>query len=246
MLAALNPLHGVSLLRRARAWPAFLTLGAVFLAVTGAEALYADMGHFGRAPIRIAWFALVLPALVAQLPRAGRAAARATRQRASNPFLPAGAGWALYPLVALATMATVIASQALISGAFSLTQQAMQLGYSPRFDIHHTSAHEKGQVYIPEVNWMLMSRRSAWCSAFRTSTNLAAAYGMAVTDDDGDHDAAGVRGRARALGLERCWRAGAITAAFLAIDLAFFARQRHEDRAWRLVPAASSRRASSR
>ncbi len=162
-------------------WRAFFTLGAVFLSVTGAEALYADMGHFGRTPIRIAWFALVLPALVPQLPRSGRAAAvgpdgaRATR---STTWRRTGG---CIPLVVLATCATVIASQAVISGAFSLTQQAMQLGYSPRFGLQHTSARERGQVYMPEVNWLLMFATIGLVLGFGSSTKLAAAYGMAVT-----------------------------------------------------------------
>jgi KUP system potassium uptake protein len=128
----------------------------VFLAVTGGEALYADMGHFGKTPIRIAWFALVLPALVSELLRAGSAAADSTAKPPSSRFFCSRREWALFPLVGIATAAAIIASQALISGAFSLTQQAIQLGYAPRLDIEHTSSHEMGQVYVPQVNLALM------------------------------------------------------------------------------------------
>src|SRR5205085_9712159 len=125
------------------------------LSVTGAEALYADMGHFGRTPIRIAWFSLVLPSLVVNYLGQGALLLNDAGAR-EHPFYYLAPAWALYPMVVLSTIATVIASQAVISGAFSLTQQAIQLGYSPRFEIHHTSAHEQGQVYIPEINWLLM------------------------------------------------------------------------------------------
>ncbi len=179
VLTAVNPIHGLVLLRD-EGVASLGTLGAVFLSVTGAEALYADMGHFGRRPIRIAWFSLVLPALVVNY--MGQGALLLMNEAArEHPFFYLAPGWALYPLVVLSTIATVIASQAVISGAFSLTQQAIQLGYSPRFDIHHTSAHEKGQVYIPEVNWLLMLATVGLVFGFQTSTNLAAAYGMAVT-----------------------------------------------------------------
>src|SRR5581483_7279361 len=171
IVAAINPLYAVRFFE-AHGWSAFLTLGAVFLALTGAEALYADLGHFGRPPIRIGWFGIVMPALL--LNYLGQGAALLTRPAARpNPFYALVPGWGLYPLVVLATMATVIASQAIISGAFSLTQQAVQLGYSPRFDIHHTSSQEHGQVYIPEINWMLMVATVGLVLAFRTSTNLA-------------------------------------------------------------------------
>jgi KUP system potassium uptake protein len=179
VLTSINPVHAVTLLKH-HGLSAFLTLGSVFLSVTGAEALYADMGHFGRRPIRIAWFSLVLPALL--LNYFGQGALLLSHPETSeHPFFFLVPSWGLYPLVILATIATVIASQAVISGAFSLTQQAIQLGYSPRFDIMHTSSEEKGQVYIPEVNWMLMVATVGLVLGFRTSTNLAAAYGMAVT-----------------------------------------------------------------
>ena len=179
VLASVNPVHGISLIRR-EGFGSLGTLGAVFLSVTGAEALYADMGHFGRRPIRIAWFSLVLPALVINYMGQG-ALLLASAEAREYPFFYLAPAWARLPLVALSTMATVIASQAVISGAFSLTQQAIQLGYSPRFNILHTSEHEKGQVYIPEVNWVLMLATVGLVLGFKSSTNLAAAYGMAVT-----------------------------------------------------------------
>jgi KUP system potassium uptake protein len=155
-------------------------LGAVFLAVTGAEALYADMGHFGKRPIRLAWFWVVLPALVLNYFGQG-ALLLQNPAAAENPFYFLAPKWALYPLVILATSATVIASQALISGAFSLTMQAVQLGFFPRLKIEHTSSMEKGQIYIAQVNWFLMFACIGLVVGFRSSTNLAAAYGIAVT-----------------------------------------------------------------
>jgi KUP system potassium uptake protein len=219
VLWAINPWHAVEFfaLHGVRA---FVTLGAVFLAITGAEALYADMGQLGRAPIRIAWFSLVLPALV--LNYFGQGAVLLEREAARvNPFFHLAPDSMLYPLVALATVATAIASQAIISGAFSLTQQAIQLGYSPRFDIHHTSVHEKGQVYIPEINWLLMLATVGLVFGFRSSTNLAAAYGIAVTTTM-------VITTILAYVVAReqwrwsAWRAGLVIAIFLLIDLAFF------------------------
>jgi KUP system potassium uptake protein len=152
----------------------------VFLVVTGGEALYADMGHFGREPIRLAWFSLVLPALVLNYFGQGALLLR-DPTHAVNPFFHLVPGWALYPMVALSTAATVIASQAVISGAFSLTRQAVQLGYSPRVKIEHTSHEEVGQIYVPSTNWALMVATIALVLQFRTSSNLAAAYGVAVT-----------------------------------------------------------------
>ena len=162
----------VGVLRRTTACSGFLVLGSVFLVVTGGEALYADMGHFGRRPIRLDWFAVVLPALL--LNYFGQGALLLGSPEAShNPFYRLAPSWALYPLVVLATVATVIASQAVISGAFSLTRQAIQLGYCPRLEIDHTSSEEIGQIYVPAVNWMLMlashrpgarlsTRRATW------------------------------------------------------------------------------------
>jgi KUP system potassium uptake protein len=155
-------------------------LGAVTLAVTGAEALYADMGHFGRAPIRLAWLWLVLPALLANYYGQG-ALLLADPGAIDNPFFRLAPAWALYPMVALATMATIIASQATISGAFSMAQQSALLGLSARIRIDHTSASDFGQIYVPAVNWLLLAGVVALVMFFRSSTNLAAAYGIAVT-----------------------------------------------------------------
>ena len=159
---------------------AFFALGAVFLALTGAEALYADMGHFGREPIRLAWFGLVLPSLV--LNYFGQGALILNNPAAiQNPFYLMAPGWALYPLVGLATVATVIASQAVITGIYSMTQQAIQLGYSPRVRIQHTSSAAYGQIYVPGINWTLLVVVVALVVGFQSSTNLAAAYGIAVS-----------------------------------------------------------------
>jgi KUP system potassium uptake protein len=158
----------------------FLALGSVVLAVTGAEALYADMGHFGRLPIRLAWYMLVLPALL--LNYFGQGALLLSNPEAVvNPFFRMAPEWLMLPMVGLATLATVIASQAVISGAFSVTRQAVQLGYLPRMSIIHTSEREIGQIYIPFINWMLMFFVMALVVGFKTSSNLAAAYGIAVT-----------------------------------------------------------------
>lgn len=179
VFAAVNPLHGARFFVE-NGHIAYRALGSVFLVVTGGEALYADMGHFGPRPIRLAWFSLVLPALL--LNYFGQAALLLVRpDEASEPFYNLAPAWALYPLVILATLATVIASQAVISGAFSLTRQAMQLGYSPRFRVMQTSSDEIGQVYIPAVNMGLMLATVSLVLEFRSSTNIAGAYGVAVT-----------------------------------------------------------------
>ena len=219
VLTALSPSYGMRFFAT-HGPAAVLTLGAVVLVITGAEALYADMGHFGRRPIRIAWFTFVLPSLLVNY--FGQGALLLTDAEARvNPFYHLAPSWALYPLVVVSTMATVIASQAIISGAFSLTQQAVQLGYAPRFDIRHTSAQEKGQVYVPEINWLLMLATLGLVFGFKSSTNLASAYGMAVT-------ATMVITTILAYVVTRelwrwgFWRAGLITGAFLVIDLAFF------------------------
>ena len=219
VLKAFDPLLGLTFLKH-QGSAAFLTMGSVFLSVTGAEALYADMGHFGRRPIRIAWFSLVLPSLVINYLGQGAMMLSNPNTR-EHPFFYLAPEWAVYPMVLLSTFATVIASQAVISGAFSLTQQAIQLGYSPRFEIHHTSAHEKGQIYIPEINWMLMFATVGLVFGFRTSTNLAAAYGMAVTTT-----MVVTTMLAFVVARERWgWSTGlaaAVTGGFLIIDLAFF------------------------
>ena len=160
----------------------FIILGAVVLCVTGAEALYADLGHFGKKPIRLAWFAVVMPALT--LNYFGQGALLLSNPEAvKNPFYLMAPEWALVPLVLLATMATVIASQALITGAFSVTKQVIQLGYLPRLNIQHTSVRDTGQIYIPLVNWGLFVTIVLAVLMFRSSSNLAAAYGIAVTTD---------------------------------------------------------------
>lgn len=158
----------------------FLALGAVFLVVTGGEALYADMGHFGRRPIAYGWFGLVLPALLLNYAGQGALLLR-DPVAAEQPFYLLGPGWSTWPLAVLATTATIIASQALISGAFSLAMQASRLDYLPRLRLQHTSAHEHGQVYIPAVNWALMAACVATVLTFGSSSSLAAAYGVAVT-----------------------------------------------------------------
>ncbi|HEX5438413.1 MAG TPA: KUP/HAK/KT family potassium transporter, partial [Gemmatimonadaceae bacterium] len=179
ILAAINPWYGVQFFIH-NGHQGFFTLGAVVLVITGAEALYADMGHFGRRPIRLAWFALVFPALL--LNYFGQGALLLHDPAAiANPFYHLVPDALRYPMIALATTAAVIASQALISGAFSLIQQAVQLGYSPRMTILHTSAEEAGQIYVPEINKALMVVCIALVIGFRTSSALAAAYGVAVT-----------------------------------------------------------------
>jgi len=161
--------------------PAFLALGSVVLAVTGAEALYADMGHFGRSPIRVSWLAFVLPALMLNYMGQGALLFREGAAALHSPFYHLAPQWAQLPLVGLATMAAIIASQAVISGAFSVTQQAIQLGFMPRLRIAHTSASTAGQIYIPLVNWGLMIMVILLVLVFQTSSNLTAAYGIAVT-----------------------------------------------------------------
>jgi KUP system potassium uptake protein len=179
VLGALNPWHAWHFLT-SHILASFVVLGSVVLAVTGAEALYADMGHFGRGPVRLAWFGLVLPALVLNYFGQG-ALLIADPAAVQNPFYLLVPGWVLYPMVALATAATVIASQATISGAYSITKQAIQLGFLPRMNIQHTSASIMGQIYIPTVNWLLLAAVMAAVIGFGSSSELASAYGVAVT-----------------------------------------------------------------
>ena len=181
ILAALSPHHALSFIWR-QPGVAFIILGAVVLCVTGAEALYADLGHFGKKPIRLAWFAVAMPALTLNYFGQG-ALLLAQPDAVQNPFFRMAPAWALLPLVLLATLAAVIASQALITGAFSVTRQVIQLGYLPRLEIRHTSAKAAGQIYIPLVNWSLFTAIALAVLLFRTSGNLAAAYGIAVTLD---------------------------------------------------------------
>ena len=179
VLAALNPLYGIGFLLH-NGWAGLLVLGAVVLCVSGVEALYADLGHFGRTPIRYAWFGIVYPALLLNYFGQG-ALVLVNADALQNPFFNLFPAWALFPMVALATAATVIASQALIAGAFSLTQQAIQLGYSPRLRIIHTSHHHAGQIYMPTVNVALAIACITLVLMFRSSDHLGAAYGLAVT-----------------------------------------------------------------
>ncbi len=219
VLTAIDPRHAVAFFVEHKLH-GFTVLGSVFLVVTGGEALYADMGHFGPKPIRIAWFALVLPALLLNYFGQG-AMLLMDPSAAEQPFFRLAPSWALLPLVALATAAAIIASQALISGAFSLTRQAIQLGYAPRLDIEHTSSAEVGQVYVPQVNWALAICTIAIVIGFESSTALAAAYGIAVT-----MTMVITAMLLHVVATER-WKwppalATAVTAVFLTIDLSFF------------------------
>jgi KUP system potassium uptake protein len=178
VLGAFDPRHALTFFA-VNGFAGFAVLGAVFLVVTGGEALYADMGHFGRNPIRLAWFALVLPALL--LNYLGQGALLLLDPKTEHPFFLLAPSWALIPLVVLSTAAAIIASQALISGAFSMTRQAIQLGLAPRLDVEHTSAREMGQIYVPQVNWALMVATVLIVIGFGSSGAVAAAYGIAVT-----------------------------------------------------------------
>jgi KUP system potassium uptake protein len=181
ILGAISPTYGLGFLMN-HGTAGLLALGAVFLSVTGAEALYADLGHFGRSPIRTAWLGLVLPALALNYFGQG-AMLLAHPDRLENPFFLLYPSWALLPMVILATVATIIASQAVITGAFSISQQAMHLGVLPRFRVLRTSETEKGQIYIPYINWLLLFAVILLVVLFETSSALAAAYGIAVTGD---------------------------------------------------------------
>jgi KUP system potassium uptake protein len=219
VLAALNPLHALSFLA-GHGWIGFLALGSVFLAMTGAEALYADMGHFGRGPIRLDWFVLVLPALVLNYFGQG-ALVLAHPEAVDSPFFKLFPDWGLWPVVLLATAATVIASQAVISGAFSLSQQAMQLGLLPRLDILQTSEEAIGQVYVPQINWLLMVCVIGLVLSFGSSDNLAAAYGIAVAGT------MVITSSLLAVVARRLWRWSlpvtvAVIGLFLVVDVAFF------------------------
>jgi KUP system potassium uptake protein len=219
VLAAVLPTHAINFFIRNQL-TGFLVLGSVFLVITGGEALYADMGHFGIKPIRRVWFSFVLPALLLNYFGQG-AFLLHSPQGVQNPFFLMAPKWALIPLVILATTAACIASQAVISGAFSLTRQAVQLGYLPRIRIRHTSAREIGQIYIPSVNWMLMFCAIGLVLAFQRSTNLAAAYGVAVTAT------MGITTTLTAVYAYNKWKwplAGALAFAlfFLCFDLSFF------------------------
>ena len=219
VLSAFNPIHAVQFFAT-NGFHGFVVLGSVFLVVTGGEALYADMGHFGRRPIRLAWFGLVLPALFLNYLGQGAMLIN-TPEAAVNPFYLLAPRWALYPLVTLATMAAIIASQALISGAFSLTRQAIQLGYCPRLDIQYTSPHQQGQIYIPQVNWLLMISTVGLVVGFRSSSALAAAYGIAVTSTMVITTLLAYLVARRSWGVRRIV-AGSLASFFLFIELGFF------------------------
>lgn len=219
VLWAVNPVYGFEFFLQ-NGWAGFLVLGAVFLVVTGGEALYADMGHFGTRPIRLTWFSFVLPALLLNYFGQG-ALLIGSPEMVDNPFYRLAPGWALYPLVILSTMATVIASQAVISGSFSLTMQAIQLGFSPRVEVKHTSAVQKGQIYMPVVNWMLMVACIGLVIGFQSSSRLAAAYGVAVATD------MVITTVLFAIVMRRQWNWGlpiilTMATIFLLVDLSFF------------------------
>ncbi|SPJ32135.1 potassium transporter Kup [Kushneria phyllosphaerae] len=220
VLKAINPLRAVEFFTLNR-WTGFVVLGAVFLVVTGGEAMYADMGHFGRRPIQLAWFGLVLPALLLNYYGQGAMLIHSQGQSAAQPFYNLAPDWALYPLVVLSTVATVIASQAVISGAFSLTRQAVQLGQLPPMRLFQTSSEEYGQIYVPTLNWLLMLATIGLVLGFRTSTNLAWAYGVGISF-------AMTITTILAFFIMRerwkwsMWVAGPITVAFLMVDLPFF------------------------
>jgi KUP system potassium uptake protein len=235
ILLALNPWYGIRLFTH-HGVAAFFVLGGVVLAVTGAEALYADLGHFGRGPIRLAWFVVVLPALLLNYFGQGALILRIPAA-VENPFYLMAPRAFLYPLVAIATMATVVASQALISGAFSLTHQCVQLRYSPRVTIVHTSRSEMGQIYIPEVNVALMIGCLAIVVGFGSSSALGGAYGVAVT---GTMAITTVLFCVLARQRWRwpAWHVGAVAVVFLGIDLAFFSSNMTKVRQGGWVPLA--------
>jgi KUP system potassium uptake protein len=220
ILAAVNPIYAIDFFR-AHGWQAFVVLGSVVLVITGGEALYADMGHFGRAPIRFAWFALVMPALL--LNYFGQAACIIQHpDAAANPFFAMTPPSLLYFIVALSTVATIIASQALISGAYSLTRQAVQLGFCPRVTIIHTSDEAEGQIFVPEVNIALAIACIWLVLTFKESSALAAAYGIAVTGT------MAITSIVYFMVLTRAWhwpvwKAGPLVALFLSFDIPFFA-----------------------
>jgi KUP system potassium uptake protein len=219
VLKAVNPWYAVDFFIRDGVM-AFLILGSVVLVVTGAEALYADMGHFGKRPIRLAWFAVVLPCLLINY--FGQSALLlVSPETRVNPFFSLAPSWALYPMVGIATSAAIVASQALISGAFSLTRQAVQLGYIPRVTIVHTSSTQMGQIYIPEANWALWLGCLTLVVGFRSSSNLAAAYGVAVTGTMLTTTLL-LHTVARDRWGWPLWRARALSALLLTVDLAFF------------------------
>ena len=219
ILNALNPIYAIHFFAISP-WIAFVALGGVVLAVTGAEALYADMGHFGVYPIRLIWFGLVLPTLILNYFGQGALILK-NPEAVQNPFFLLAPEWMLYPLIILATVATVIASQAVITGAFSISRQALQLGYLPRMHVEHTSESQEGQIYIPRINWGLMLAVMILVVGFKSSGNLAAAYGIAVTGN------MVITTLLAGIVFHNIWgwsklKTGALMALFLTIDVAFF------------------------
>ena len=227
VLAAFSPGYAVNFFAE-NSSGGFLVLGAVVLAITGTEALYADMGHFGKKPIRLAWSCYVLPALLLNYFGQG-ALILYNKDAIQNPFYHMAPEWALYPMVILATMATVIASQAVITGTYSLTRQAIQLGYCPRLEVTHTSESEIGQIYMPWINWVLLAAVIGLVLGFETSSNLAGAYGIAVTGTMAiDTVLAFVL--MRKLWHWPLWIALPLLLVFLTIDLSFFSANRSTSR----------------
>ncbi|MGH7002785.1 MAG: potassium transporter Kup, partial [Alphaproteobacteria bacterium] len=219
VLAAINPAHAVAFFVEHK-WIGFIALGVVVLAVTGCEALYADLGHFGRRAMRSAWFLVVLPGLVLNYFGQGALILR-TPTAIENPFYLLAPSWGLYPMIVLATLATVIASQAVISGAYSLSRQAVLMGFLPRLTIKHTSTREMGQIYMPQVNTFLFVGVLALVIGFKNSSNLAAAYGIAVTGEMVATTILAYMALRRVLGWGRA-ASLALAAGFIVIDLAFF------------------------
>ena len=237
ILAAVSPHHAATFFVQHRLH-GFLVLGAVVLVITGGEALYADMGHFGRRPIRLAWLGIAMPALLLNYFGQG-ALLLHDPAAARNPFYLVVPSWALYPMIGIATAAAIVASQALISGAFSLTNQAVQLGYSPRVTIRHTSSTEYGQIYIPEVNWAIGVSCVALVLGFKSSSALAAAYGIAVTGTMAITTLLFHRVMRDRWRWPR-WRAWPLTILFLALDVSFFLANvvKIEEGGWFPVAAA--------
>jgi len=237
VLRAVNPLLGVRFFAENGAH-GFLVLGAVVLVITGGEALYADMGHFGKRPIRLAWLAVAMPSLMLVYLGQGALLLRDPSAR-TNPFYLLCPEWALYPMIAVATAAAIVASQALISGAFSLTNQAVQLGYSPRVTVKHTSSTEIGQIYVPEVNWAIGLGCIALVLGFKSSSNLAAAYGIAVT---GTMSITTILFHRVMRDLWRWprWKSWPLTVLFLSADLSFFGANvvKIEEGGWFPIAAA--------
>jgi KUP system potassium uptake protein len=219
VLRSLLPWYAITFVAN-NGFTAFLVMGTVFLVVTGAEALYADLGHFGRRPIQLAWFSIAFPALLLNYLGQGALLLR-DPTAVQNPFFLLAPGYALYPLVALSALASVIASQALIAGTFSITMQAIQLGYLPRMEIRHTSPDERGQIYLPHVNWLLMLSCIGLCLGFRSSGALASAYGIAVTLTMLITTVLFYFAAQRVFGWP-VWRAAVLCTAFALLELVFF------------------------